>query len=155
MNSHKDKVQSFIERIPFASQFNISVQNSERGRLRLELLPKPSHFNHFGTYQAGVLFMISEVTGGAMCGTFLDLTKNLLITKRSEIDFIGNSSERIVSEAIMKEEMIDQFLENLATKKKMNLQVEVLIKSNHEQLIVRSVHDYYVRLNIPRLFKIQ
>lgn len=99
--------------------------------------------------------MISEVTGGAMCGTFLDLTKNLLITKRSEIDFIGNSSERIVSEAIMKEEMIDQFLENLATKKKMNLQVEVLIKSNHEQLIVRSVHDYYVRLNIPRLFKIQ
>ena len=145
-------IQSFINRIPFAKEIGVSVVDARLGFVRLKLKPKPSLLNHFGTYQAGVVFTIFEIAGGALCATFLDLSKNFLITKSSEIRFNEATGSELFAEATLEVEDVSRVLSNLMTKKKMHLKIPVVVKSGTGEVIADGHNDYYLRVGIPQVF---
>ena len=157
MNTHANnkliaELQSFISQIPFVREVQVSVAKADKGFVQLSINPRPSLFNHFNTYQAGVIFTLAEITGGALCGTFVDLANNLLVTKRAEIDFFSNTDNVLIAEAKLEEVEVKQKLLNLQLKKKVELSVTVLIKSLNEEVIAKSFNSYYLRLGIPKSF---
>ena len=147
-------LQSFVENIPFAKGLNLKVNSARAGFVEVRLEPSPHLFNHFGTYQAGVYFTLGEITGGLLCGTFLDLSKNLLITQNSAIEF-GQAADGILTataEAALLD--IEKLLAHLKAKKKASTSIDVAIKSLNGKAVAHCRNEYYLRLGIPRSFSL-
>ena len=147
------KLQVFVDKIPFAESFNMKVVDAKRGSVKLSIDPKPALFNHFGTYQAGVYFTAAEITGGLVCGTFLDLSNHLLITQKSSISFEHATNEPLILTAEVSEEAIDgKVIPTLTIQRKTILPVNIFVKTPSGQVIAECQSDYYLRLGIPKIF---
>ena len=145
-------IQKFVDQIPFAKEIGLIVAQAKKGFVSLKLCPQIRLFNHFKTYQAGALFTLAEVTGGALCGTFMDLSKNLVLTKRGEINFKQAANSEVFSEAFLEEKTINEVLLNLEVFKKMDLPIEIRLKTLEGQILAYCRLCYYLRYRIPRSF---
>lgn len=145
-------LQALINRMPFSVQVPMTVHEAHRGFVVVEITPRSNLFNHFGTYQAGVLLTLTEVTGGILCGTFLDLTQNLLITRKTEFSFAENTNMTIRAEAAFDSVRMEAVLAQVTNKRKATISVDVRIKSESGRSIGTGVNEYYLRLGIPRSF---
>ena len=146
-------LQAYIDGMPFAKAFGFKVAEANRGFVRVELQPAEKFFNHFGTYQAGVLCTLAEITGGCLCGTFHDLTQNFLITKLTQVKFEQATCEALVAEASLEERAIQETLSNLRNQRKTDLEVNVQIKTLAGERIAASLSLYYLRLGFPSHFE--
>ena len=147
-----ENLQSLVQSIPFAKGMNLKVGKARKGFVEMCLNPSNQLFNHFKTYQAGVYFTLAEITGGLLCGTFTDLTKNLLITKKSEIEFGHAVDSTLISVAELALSDIERLLGNLETKRKTSVLMDVFIKSLDGKEVAKCQNEYYLRLGIPRSF---
>lgn len=145
-------LQSFVEGIPFAKRMNLKVNSARRGFVEVHVEPSHQLFNHFNTYQAGVYFTLGEVTGGLLCGTFLSLAKNLLITKKSNIEFNHATDNTLISIAELTPPDIEKLLADLMNRRKTFAFVDVFIKSSNGKPVARCRNEYYLRLGIPKSF---
>lgn len=145
-------LQSFVDEIPFAKAIGIKVTAAQKGFVETHVYPSKHLFSHFGTYQAGVYFTLAEVTGGLLCGTFLDLTGNLLITKKSEIKFDNSVGDSLISSATLPPSSIEKLLSELDARKKSNILVDVFINSLSGKPIAKCHNEYYLRIGIPKSF---
>lgn len=144
------QLQGFIDQIPFARELGISVREARRGGVSLAVRPQEKLFNHFGTYQAGVLFTLAEVTGGALYGTFLDLSQNLVLTKQGEIEFQKTTAGELLSEAALEENEIERILSELRSQRKLDLPQPIFLNTREGQRVATARFSYYLRLGIPR-----
>ena len=142
----------FLNKTPFAKELGFEILNAERGFICLRFNPQERFLNHLGTCQAGAIFALSEITGGLLCGTFLDLDKNFLITKKAGISFDNIADSVLISEASLPEEKINEVILLLNRKRKIDFDVAVLIKDDKGRQISKGQNSYYVRLGIPRSF---
>lgn len=138
--------------MPFVKPMGIRVAEARKGFVSVRMKPQQSLFNQMATYQAGSLFTLAEVAGGLFCGTFLDLSKNFLITKKSEILFERATSEELVAESLLAEEAAQKVLAELAERKKIDFPVEVHVKTISGEPILACRFVYYLRMGIPRSF---
>ncbi len=146
-------LQAFVDKIPFTEGFKMKVVEAKRGFVKLSVDPQRALFNHFGTYQAGVYFTAAEITGGLLCGTFLDLLGHLLITQKSSIIFQKATSEPLIVTAELSEEVIDsKIVAVLTTQRKTTLAVDVFVKTQGGQMVAQCQNDYYLRVGIPKIF---
>ena len=146
-------LQAYVDGMPFAKPFRFRVEEARRGFVRVTLQPDEKFFNHFGTYQAGVLCTLAEITGGCLCGTFHDLTQNFLITKQTHVKFERATHKALAAEALLEEEKIRQALTDLERQRKIDLPVNVQIKTAEVGLIASSQSLYYLRLGLPSHFQ--
>lgn len=149
-DSPPTNLKLFVDQIPFARELGISVGEARRGLISLAVQPQEKLFNHFGTYQAGALFTLAEVTGGALCGTFLDLSKNLVLTKRGEIHFQKTTSGELLSEASLDEKEMGEILSQLSSQRKLDLSLRIRLRARAGQTIAEASFSYYLRLGMPR-----
>ena len=145
-------LQSYVDQIPFVRPLTIQVEQASQGSVSLSMKPLKGLLNHFETYQAGSIFTLAEVAGGTLCGTFLDLSKNLLITKKGEIAFLKAASEKLVAEARMDQNLIKRTLSELEKSKKIDAPVSVFINTANGEPIAECHFVYYLRFGIPRTF---
>lgn len=145
-------LQSFIDQIPFAKQMDIKLLQVKRGFVQLKIEPRPILFNHLGTYQAGIYFTLAEITGGVLFGTFIDLSRNFLITRKVEINFVSSTKGTLIAEASLGFPSIEALLTKLETKRKLTASVEVTLKTLEQQVLARSHNEYYLRLGMPKSF---
>ena len=138
--------------MPFAAHVPMTVREARRGFVVVEIVPQSDLFNHFGTYQAGVLLTLSEVTGGILCGTFLDLAQNLLITRKTEFSFTENTHTVIRAEAALDNTAIETVLAEVNKKRKAVLSVNVGIKNESGRSVGTGINEYYLRLGMPKSF---
>ena len=148
-------LQDYIDRMPFARPFHFKVEEARRGFVRVTLQPQEKFFNHFGTYQAGVLCTLAEITGGSLCGTFHDLAKNFMITKLTQVKFERATHRALTAEASLHEPAVRQALADLERQRKIDLPVNVQIKAAEEGPIATSQSVYYLRLGFPGHFQSQ
>lgn len=130
----------------------MKVDSARRGLVEVRIEPSHQLFNHYNTFQAGVCFTLAEITGGLLCGTFLDLTKNLLITKKSEIKFNHVVGNTLMSIAELAANDIEKLLDQLTAKRKISITINVSIKSLNGKVAGQCRNEYYIRLGIPRSF---
>lgn len=147
-----NKIQHFIEQIPFVRELLISVVEAGRGAVILGLSPQVKLFNHFDTYQAGVLFTLAEITGGSTLATFLDPSRNLILTKRGEISFQSTTGSTVLSESVVEEALIERVISDLGSSRKIYLPVEVKLRTQEGKVVALCSFSYYLRLGIPRSF---
>ncbi len=147
------QLQSFIDGMPFGREVGISILEARRGRVCLEMDSKPKLMNHFGTYQAGALFTLAEITGGVLCGTFLDLSKNFLITKTGEIEFLKACSGQVYGRSELAEDKIEKANRLLLNSKKADVSVKALLQDAEGNSIAVCRLVYYLRLGLPAQFK--
>lgn len=147
-----ESLQAYLNQIPFVQPLGIVVKQAEQGFVSLTMEPAKTLLNHFETYQAGSLFTLAEVTGGTLCGTFLDLSKNLLITKKGEISFLKATSKALVAEAKLDSDQIKNALIQLKESKKTDFPVTVVIKTGDSEVISECHFIYYLRIGIPEVF---
>ncbi len=145
-------LQSYIDQMPFTKPFGFKVAEAKRGWVHVTLEPQEKLFNHFGTYQAGVLCTLSEITGGVLCGTFHDIFENFLITKQTQVKFERATSLTLIAEASLSEPAIDQILADLQRQKKTDVEVDILIRTRESEIIAKSKGLYYLRVGYPTKF---
>lgn len=147
-------LQAYVERMPFAVGFGFKVVEARRGFVHVTLEPKRELFNHFGTYQAGVLCTLAEITGGLLCGTFFDLHRDFMITKKTEISFEHATARSLSAEASLAEENMVKALQDLERKRKIDLETVILIKNEAHQTIAQAHGLYYLRLGMPSRLRV-
>jgi len=152
-NELNSALQAYINQMPFVCPLGISVKEASRGFVSLSLKPARGLLNHFETYQAGSIFTLAEVTGGVLCGTFLNLSENLLITKKGEIAFLKATSKELIAEAVLEKNLIENTLSELKETKKADIKISVTIKTNDGEPVSECHFIYYLRLGIPKMFK--
>lgn len=145
-------LEAFLNRIPFLRAVPMTIAEARRGFVSLVVKSSPALFNHFQTYQAGSIFTLAEVAGGVLCGTFLDLSENLLLTKRGGIDFKRGTSQDLCGQAELSEETITKVLKELATRKKTDIEIPVVIREKSGGVIAECRFLYYLRVGIPDLW---
>jgi len=151
VNDSQINLQSFVDKIPFARSLKLQVGDSKKGFVQTCVDPSPLLFNHFETYQAGVYFTAGEITGGLLCGTFLDLRNNLIITKSSKILFQRPTNETLILTAELDEKfIIGDILSTLSTLRKTTVSVNVYIKTPTGKVVAICSNEYYLRQGIPR-----
>lgn len=144
------ELQAFIDQIPFAKRLSFSVVTAKKGHVVLSLAPQSNLFNHFNTYQAGVIYTLAEVTGGALCGTFLNLKDNLVLTKRGEIDYLKGTNKGLRSEALLDESSVVEVISSLTDSRKTDLTINISIKTEEWLEVAQCRFFYYLRRGIPR-----
>ena len=153
------QLQLLIDRIPFAKELGLFAVQARRGFVSVRVSPRPQHFNHFGTYQAGVLFALAEITGGLVLYTFLDQPHVLIIAKTGKIDFLGSSNDTIFSESELDKDSVSSVLSTITFRRKFELPVVVRLKSKDARLLVAAQITYYIRTTAkpfqPQLQKTQ
>ncbi len=147
-----ESLQAYIDRIPFVRPLGIRVKHAEYGSVSLAMNPAQGLLNHFKTYQAGSLFTLAEVAGGTLCGTFLNLSENLLITKKGDISFLKATSKELIAEAKADPLLIEKTLTQLKESKKADLPVSVVIKTVDSDSICECHFIYYLRVGFPKVF---
>ena len=147
------ELQAYIDGMPFAKGFRFRVEEARRGFVRVALKPAENFFNHFGTYQAGVICTLAEITGGSLCGTFHELTQNFLITKLTQVKFERATHDTLVAEASLEERAIQERLSNLQNQRKTDVEVSVQIKTPAGEQIATSLGLYYLRVGFPSRFE--
>lgn len=145
-------LQTYIDQMPFTKPLGFKVAEARRGFVRVTLAPQEKLFNHFGTYQAGILCTLAEITGGILCGTFHDIAKNFLITKQTQIKFVRATHLALIAEASLGESAIEQVLADLERQKKTDVEVDIQIKTGDSQIIATSKGLYYLRVRVPDRF---
>lgn len=145
-------LQAYMDQMPFVRPLGIFIKEASKGSVSLSLKPGKALFNHFETYQAGSIFTLAEVTGGVLCGTFLDLSQNLLITKKGEIAFLKATSKELIAEAAFGKELIESTLQELKKAKKANVEISVTIKTSDGEPVSECHFIYYLRIGIPTVF---
>ena len=148
------QLQLLIDRIPFAKGLGFFVAKAEGRVVSIGVSPQQQHRNHFGTYQAGVLFALAEITGGLALYTLLSEPHLLIIAKTGKIDFLGNSHGAIFSESELTEDSISSISSTIARHKKLEFPVAVRLKSKDDQLLVVAQITYYIRIT-ARPFELQ
>ena len=146
-------LQAYVDQMPFAKAFGFKVEEAKRGFVRVALQPAEKFFNHFGTYQAGAILTLAEITGGCLCGTFHDLTHNFLITKLTQVKFERATHDPLIAEASLEERVIQETLSNLQNQRKTDVEVSVQIKTLAGEQIATSLGLYYLRLGFPSRFE--
>ena len=146
-------LQAYIDGMPFAKPFRFRVEEARRGFVRVTLQPDENFFNHFGTYQAGVLCTLAEITGGCLCGTFHDLTQNFLITRQTQVKFERATHKALAAEASLEEAAIRETLAQLQNLRKIDREVEVRIRTPEGEGIATGLSLYYLRLGLPSRFE--
>ncbi len=146
-------LQIFLNKIPFLSNFNIKIEQAQKGHITLRLKYASHLLNHFATYQAGVYCALAEITGGLLIGTFLDLERNFLITKGLNINFFEASKQDLLVSADLPLSTVEQMNDALRTRKKATVLIDVTVRDIYGHVIARSQNQYYMRLGIPRSFK--
>ena len=147
------ELQAYIDQMPFVKPLGLKVAEAKRGFVRVTLAPDEKFFNHFGTYQAGVLCTLAEITGGSLSGTFHDLTENFLITKLTQVKFERATNKALVAEASLEEAVIRETLSSLQSQRKIDLEVNVQIKTSEGEIIAKSRNLYYLRIGFPSRFE--
>ncbi len=148
-------LQTYIDQMPFTKPLGIKVAEARRGFVRVTLAPQEKLFNHFGTYQAGILCTLAEITGGVLCGTFHDIFENFLITKQTQVKFERATHLALIAEAFLGESAIEQILTDLERQKKTDVEVDVQIKTGDSQIIAASKGLYYLRVGFPDRFDLK
>jgi acyl-coenzyme A thioesterase PaaI-like protein len=128
----------------------MKVAEAKKGFVSVRLSADRALMSHLGTYQAGSLFTLAEVTGGLAVGTFVDLSKNLLLARGGKIDFREGVGEDLLSEARVEEEDIAKALSGLSGRKKTDVSIAVALRTVSGKVVAESEFKYYVRLGIPR-----
>ena len=145
-------LQAYIDQIPFVRPLGILVNRASKGSVSLKMRPQKGLQNHLGTYQAGSIFTLAEAAGGTLCGTFLDLSNNLLITRKGEIAFLKATDQELIAEANLEEVLIQGALTELKESKKVDVPVLVSIQTTDGESVAACNFIYYLRLGIPRQF---
>lgn len=145
-------LQAYIDQMPFTKPLGFKVAEARRGFVRVTAQPQPKLFNHFGTYQAGVLCVLAEITGGVLCGTFHDIFENFLITKQTQVKYERATHLAVTAEASLDEASILKILSLLERQRKTDVEADIVIKTGESEIIARSKGLYYLRVGIPDRF---
>ena len=143
-------LQQFVDRIPFAKNLSLRVSEARLGFVRTTITPNVMLMNHLGTYQAGVFFTMAEITGGLLLGTIFDLDKQFLITRKSSIIFEAAVNSQLVAISQLEERLSKTLVEQLASKKKLDIIVNVSIKTTENESVAQAEHHYYLRHRMPK-----
>ncbi len=148
-----ENLQKFIDAMPFARPMGIQVAEARRGFVSLRMNPTQALFNQMNTYQAGALFTLAEITGGTFCGTFLDLSKNFLITKKSHVEFLRATGEELIGESQLSENDIEKALAELDQRRKLDFPVDVRVQTPAGEPVLNGQFIYYLRMGVPHSFQ--
>lgn len=149
-NYLSSNLQFFCQKIPFFSYLRPSISDARPGFIKVTVQPSNTLFNHLGTFQAGVIFTLLEVSGGLAVATILNLLENLIITKKVDIEFSNTTNNKLIAEVQLSSDALDAIGRIGSKTKKENIVVEVCLIDEFEMKIAKAKCYYYLRSGLPK-----
>ena len=109
------------------------------------MMPLEGNENHISTMNAGALFTLAEITGGALFVASFDVARYFAIVMEMNIQFVKPADSAVTMEVSLDQERISSLQEQLLRHGKVRFELEGQLKSATGVVVARSRGLYQIR----------
>jgi acyl-coenzyme A thioesterase PaaI-like protein len=132
--------------LPFSRTLAIKPATIDGFLLQLDFSPQV--VNHIGTIHAAASFALAETTSGYFLQfNFADIASQTIpLLRASKVKYTRGATDDLFSRAVLRGTTVDEVLEILTSRKKVQLTIDVSLHHQSEQLVMQASFDWFITL---------